>query len=118
MQEDYSHARTTVIIDRAALVEALARLWAIADRQAPSGIALAWADGELRLRAPDGSEDHVSAETAGTGRITAQTALLAEQVAALRGQRVRLAATEPIIITDPDDQSFLTLLSSMRIPAG
>jgi DNA polymerase-3 subunit beta len=111
---------STVIVDRMALIAAVARFQAVRDPQERMPrVSLTWGDTELRLTSRDGSADILDADTTGTGKVTVQTILLNEQLCELRGTRVRLAHSggmAAVAITDPTDGAYLSLLSPMVEP--
>jgi DNA polymerase-3 subunit beta len=110
-------AEGTITVNRAELIEAVARFAVINDPKMPA-VALAWNEaGELHLSSRDGSEDLLVGEAYGAGAVTLQTKLLAEALDELRGERVRLTAGavgSPIRISDPADGSFLALIALFR----
>jgi DNA polymerase-3 subunit beta len=110
-------AEGAITVNRAELIEAVARFAAINDPKMPA-VVLAWNKaGELHLSARDGSEDLLVGEAYGAGATTLQTMLLAEALDELRGERVRLTAGavgSPIRISDPADGSFLALIALFR----
>jgi DNA polymerase III subunit beta len=114
----------TVTVERAALVQALGRVRAVADpaTRAKPLCSLAWQDNELRLCLaghPDAADDVIDAAVDGAGRTAAQIGHLAELLEGINGKRVRLDAADalaPVLITDPDDADFLVVQMPCRVP--
>jgi DNA polymerase-3 subunit beta len=116
---DYEHlipvsSSNAAIVDRAALVRAVARVVAVAPDARPL-IGLTWQaqTPALQLVVPDAREiadDPVEAETSGIGRIAVQIHHLQTLLGELEGDRVRIdadtSAGSPILITDPDEANF------------
>ena len=105
----------TAILDRAALVQAVARVAAVVpDDKRLRLVGLTWkAPGALQLCtpwAPDLVDDPVEAEISGRGRIAVQIRHLEQLLGAIASDRVRIdagaGAGRAILITDPDDANF------------
>ncbi len=104
------------ILDRAALVQAVARVAAVVpDDKRPSLVGLTWKAPEPALQlcipwAPEAVDDPVEAETAGSGRFAVQIHHIAQLLDELGSNRVRIdagsGAGSGILITDPDDANF------------
>jgi DNA polymerase-3 subunit beta len=106
-----------VVVDRAALLAALARTSAVAGDHRFTVAGLSWdaVDSSLRicLAGNDAADDFIAAESAGKGRVATRIRLLAEQLDAFDGERVCIdsrGATEPILITSPDDDAMTAVL--------
>ncbi|TWI71313.1 DNA polymerase III beta subunit [Bradyrhizobium huanghuaihaiense] len=106
-----------ITTSRAEMRDALARFAAVANPQTrPHILSLRWDGRGLYLRA-DGSEDRLPAATEGEAVLAVRTRFLAETIDAVRGNSVRIHATEPgriVLITDPEDESFLAGLMPIR----
>ncbi|UUO28292.1 hypothetical protein DCG74_13860 [Bradyrhizobium sp. WBAH42] len=112
-----SAGTNVVTTSRAEMRDALARFAAVADPQdRPHILSLRW-DGPGLYLLSEGSEDRLSADSEGQAETAVQIQLLAETVNALRGDRIRIHASEPgrmVLITDPEDESFLAGLMPIR----
>ena len=106
----------TAIVDRAALVQAVARIAAVAsdDKRSPL-VGLTWKAPEKALQlcipdAPEIADDPIEAEVSGRGRLAVQIKHLAQLLDELGSDRVRIdagsSAGSAILITDPDDANF------------
>jgi len=105
-----------VIVDRAALAQAVARIAAVTpdDKRLPL-IGLTWQAPGVALQlcipwAPELADDAVEAGTSGSGRFAVQIRHLEQLLDELEGDRVRIDAGtstgKPILITDPDDANL------------
>jgi DNA polymerase III subunit beta len=103
------------IVERAALIASLARFAACRDpqRYMTARVILKWGDGQLRITSPNSSADEFPAMTNGTGHAALNINKLTEQLHELRGPKVELGNANPVMITDPDDANFITLLATM-----
>jgi DNA polymerase-3 subunit beta len=105
-----------VITSRTRLAESLARFRAVADPLVRTGrVTLRWDAGGLHLSSHDNTED-LAAETVGEASTTIQLPHLLDLVAAVRGDSIRLAASDPrslVAINDPDDKSFAAFQSPL-----
>jgi DNA polymerase III subunit beta len=105
-----------VTVDRAALVQAVARIAAVApDTTRQPLIGLTWKAPDPALHlcipgAPDLADDPVEAETAGRGRVAVQIRHLAQLLDGFEADQVRIdtdnSAGATILITDPHDADF------------
>jgi len=111
----------SVVVDRAELTQALARLVAVAQDGQRRVAGLRWNAGEpvLRLCLPDSdaADDIIAAEAAGSGAIAVQIGLLTELLGALGGKHVHFdsrSGADPILMTDPDNAHVTALLVPCR----
>ena len=106
----------TAIVDRAALVQAVARVAAVVsdDKRLPL-VGLTWKAPETALQlcvpdAPEIADDPIEAEVSGQGRLAVQVKHLAQLLDELESDRIRIdagtSAGSAILITDPDDANF------------
>jgi DNA polymerase-3 subunit beta len=111
----------SALIDRADLVGAVRRAAAVSVDQGLC-LGLIWANGDTSVqlcltRAVDAVIDEVRAETHGAARVALSARLLLEQLDEIVGKIVRLDPgnhpTTPVLITDPTDTTFLSLLMRM-----
>jgi DNA polymerase III subunit beta len=106
----------TAILDRAALVQAVARVAAVVpDNKRLPLVGLTWKAPEPALQlcipgAPEIADDPVEAEISGHGRIAVQIRHLEQLLDEIGNDRVRIdagpSAGSVILITDPDDADF------------
>jgi DNA polymerase-3 subunit beta len=109
----------TITVDRANLLQALARVGAMAGEHRLAVVGLSWGAEEAALRVcladSDAANDVIVAESAGRGRVAARIRLLVELLDAFDGARVRMDSrrgAEPILITSPnDDPELLAVLT-------
>ena len=106
----------TAIVDHVALVQAVARIAAVAsDNKRSPLIGLTWKTPEKALQlctpgAPEIADDTIEAEVSGQGRLAVQIKHLMQLLDELKSQRVRIdagtGAGNAILITDPDNANF------------
>jgi DNA polymerase-3 subunit beta len=114
-------SNNSTFIDRADLINAVSRAAAVStDQGLCLGITWSRGDTAVRLcltRAVDAVIDEVRAETRGAARVALSATLLLEQLDAISGDTVRLDPGNhpgtPVLITDPTDATFLSLLMRM-----
>jgi DNA polymerase III subunit beta len=109
-----------VTVDRAELAQALERVAAVAAER-NRVVVLHWAADApvLRLSLTDSeiADDAIDAEVTGGGRIAVQIKYLNELLDVIKGERVHFdarSAGDPMLVTDPDDESFLALQMGCR----
>ncbi len=106
----------TAIVDRAALVQAVARIAAVTsdDKRTPL-VGLTWKAPKKALQlcvpdAPEIADDPIEAEVSGRGRLAVQIKHLAQLLDELGSVCVRIdagaSAGSAILVTDPDDANF------------
>jgi DNA polymerase-3 subunit beta len=106
----------TAIVDHVALVQAVARIAAVAsDNKRSPLIGLTWKTPDKALQlctpgAPEIADDTIEAEVSGQGRLAVQIRHLMQLLAELKSHRVRIdagmGAGNAILITDPDNANF------------
>ncbi|WP_084518238.1 DNA polymerase III subunit beta [Bradyrhizobium sp. th.b2] len=106
----------TATVDHLALVQAVARIAAVAsDNKRSPLIGLTWKTPEKALQlctpgAPEIAEDTIEAEVSGQGRLAIQIKHLMQLLGELKSHRVRIdagmGAGNAILITDPDNANF------------
>lgn len=113
-------SNNTVAVERAALVQAVARVAAVApETKGPlrAVVGLTWKapDAQLQLclaDAPDMADDIIDAEVAGAGRAACQIQHLAQLLDNFSGKHLRIdhaGNSSPLAVTDPDDADFFAL---------
>jgi DNA polymerase-3 subunit beta len=113
-------SENNVVINRAELAQAIARLAAVAvtGDQKMRVAQLSWAADGLHLALGDDvAHDVIEAETSGTGGVAVQIAHLAELLDELKGERISLnvnGPNDPILIGDPDDAGITALQMPCR----
>ena len=104
-------------VSRGVLSESIARFAAVAGPEIRTPVVnLRWNAGGLHLGA-DGSEDCLAADVIGEGETAVQIRHVADIIGALRGDNVRISVGSPggmIVVTDPDDESFVAGLMPIR----
>jgi DNA polymerase III subunit beta len=120
---------SSITVDRTELRQALARVVAVAERDSKNknivvcSAGLSWDNNsELHLcltQERNGAADDAIAatETTGSARVAAQTRYLIEAVDEIEGERVCFSVDgvgQPILVTDPDDPQFLSLMMPVR----
>jgi DNA polymerase-3 subunit beta len=112
-------SNNTIIVDRAELLQVLARVSAMAGEHRLAVVGLSWGAEEAALRVcladSDAADDVIGAESAGRGRVAARIRVLVELLDAFDCERVRMdsrSGAEPILITSPhDDAELLAVLT-------
>jgi DNA polymerase-3 subunit beta len=116
-----ARSSNSALIDRADLVGAVSRAAAVSVDQGLC-LGLIWANSDTSVqlcltRAVDAVIDEVRAETHGAARVALSATLLLEQLDAISGDTVRLDPgnhpSTPVLITDPTDTTFVSLLMRM-----
>ena len=113
-------SNNTVAVERAALVQAVARVAAVApETKGPlrAVVGLTWKAPGAQLQlcladAPDMADDIIDAEVAGAGRAACQIQHLAQLLDNFSGKHSRIdyaGNSSPLAVTDPDDADFFAL---------
>jgi DNA polymerase-3 subunit beta len=114
-------SKNSALIGRADLVGAVNRAAAVSTDQGLS-LGIAWSKGDKHVqvclsRAVDVASDEVAAETYGAARVALSARLLLDQLDEIASKIVRLdpgnETGTPVLISDPADSSFLSLLMPM-----
>jgi DNA polymerase-3 subunit beta len=108
-------------IGRATLIAAANRAAAVSTERGLC-LGITWSRGDTTVqmcltREPDSAVDEIPAELHGSARTALSASLLVEQLDAISGENVRLDTGNhpgtPVVITDPADPSFVSLLMPM-----